>query len=47
MFDGSWYRNVAENGYPAELPRGEDGLVQQNAWAFFPLFPMLARGLMQ
>ena len=47
MFDGSWYRNVAENGYPAELPRGENGLVQQNAWAFFPLFPMLARGLMQ
>lgn len=47
MFDGSWYRNVAENGYPAELPRGADGLVQQNAWAFFPLFPMLARGIMQ
>lgn len=47
MFDGSWYRNVAENGYPATLPVGPDGLVQQNAWAFFPLFPMLARGLMQ
>jgi hypothetical protein len=47
MFDGSWYRNVAENGYPAELPRGADGLVQQNAWAFFPLFPMLARAIMQ
>ncbi|MEZ0449831.1 hypothetical protein [Cellulomonas sp. ICMP 17802] len=47
MFDGSWYKNVAENGYPAELPRGADGLVQQNAWAFFPLFPMLARGIMQ
>ena len=47
MFDGSWYRNVAENGYPAQLPVGADGLVQQNAWAFFPLFPMLARGLMR
>ena len=46
MFDGSWYKNVAENGYPAQLPVGADGLVQQNAWAFFPLFPMLARGLM-
>jgi hypothetical protein len=46
MFDGSWYRNVAENGYPAELPVDASGLVQQNAWAFFPLFPMLARGLM-
>jgi hypothetical protein len=47
MFDGSWYRNVAENGYPADLPRDAAGVVQQNAWAFFPLFPMLARGLMQ
>lgn len=46
MYDGSWYRQVAEQGYPAELPRGADGLVQQNAWAFFPLFPMLVRGLM-
>lgn len=46
MWDASWYRTVAEQGYPAELPRGEDGLVQQNAWAFFPLFPLLARGLM-
>lgn len=47
MYDGSWYRQVAEQGYPAELPRGADGLVQQNAWAFFPLFPMLVRALMQ
>lgn len=47
MFDGSWYKNVAENLYPAQLPVGEDGLVQQNAWAFFPLFPLLARGLME
>jgi len=47
MFDGSWYRAVAEHGYPAQLPVGADGLVQQNAWAFFPLFPVLARGLME
>ncbi|GAA3797466.1 hypothetical protein [Cellulomonas soli] len=46
MWDAGWYRTIAEQGYPAELPRGADGLVQQNAWAFFPLFPMLARGLM-
>jgi len=26
---------------------GADGLVQQNAWAFFPLFPYLVRGVMQ
>ena len=22
LFDGSWYRHIAENGYPSELPRG-------------------------
>ena len=46
MFDGSWYRQIAEHGYPATLPRGADGLVQQNAWAFFPLFPALVRAVM-
>ncbi|MGN8246824.1 hypothetical protein ACTHAM_000491 [Cellulomonas soli] len=46
MWDATWYRTIAEGGYPDVLPRGDDGLVQQNAWAFFPLFPMLARGLM-
>lgn len=46
MWDASWYRTIAEQGYPAELPVGADGRVQQNAWAFFPLFPALARVLM-
>ncbi|WP_199422357.1 hypothetical protein [Actinotalea solisilvae] len=46
MWDASWYRTIAEEGYPAELPLGPDGRVQQNAWAFFPLFPVLARGIM-
>lgn len=46
MWDASWYRQVAEVGYPAALPHGPDGQVTQSAWAFFPLFPMLARGLM-
>jgi len=47
MFDGSWYRQIAEQGYPAELPVGADGLVQQNAWAFFPAFPGLVRAVME
>ncbi|GII99637.1 hypothetical protein CLV28_0208 [Sediminihabitans luteus] len=47
MWDASWYEQVARDGYPAELPRGDDGLVQQNAWAFYPLFPVLVRGLME
>ncbi|WP_448631509.1 hypothetical protein [Cellulomonas soli] len=46
MWDATWYRGIAEGGYPDTLPRGADGLVQQNAWAFYPLFPLLARVLM-
>ena len=46
VWDGSWYRTIAEDGYPAELPLSDDGVVRQNQWAFYPLFPMLSRGLM-
>lgn len=46
MWDASWYRQIAEHGYPTALPVGADGRVQQNALAFFPLFPVLVRGLM-
>ncbi|WP_298459464.1 hypothetical protein [uncultured Cellulomonas sp.] len=45
MWDSGWYRDIAEHGYPPTLPTGPDGVVQQNPWAFFPLFPLLARGL--
>ncbi|MFW6775711.1 hypothetical protein ACOACO_15615 [Nocardioides sp. CPCC 205120] len=44
-WDGQWYRTIAEHGYPTELPRHE-GEVQQNPWAFFPLFPLATRLLM-
>jgi hypothetical protein len=47
LWDGSWYRNVAEEGYPDPLPVDQaSGRVAQNAWAFYPLFPLLARMLM-
>lgn len=46
MWDASWYREIAEGGYPDVLPTGSDGQVLQSAWAFFPLFPALARALM-
>lgn len=46
MFDATWYLHIAENGYPHTLPLGQDGAVQQNAWAFYPLFPLVLRGLM-
>ncbi|MBD5787032.1 hypothetical protein IF650_12665 [Cellulosimicrobium terreum] len=45
MWDASWYEQVYASGYPAELPVGVDGQVAQNAWAFFPVFPFLVRGL--
>ncbi|MCG2799712.1 MAG: hypothetical protein L6367_14400 [Cellulomonas sp.] len=46
LFDGTWYRTIAESGYPATLPVDSQGLVTQNAWAFFPAFPMLVRAVM-
>lgn len=44
-WDGQWYRSIAENGYPATLPL-RDGIVAQNEWAFYPVYPFLARALM-
>ncbi|SFS15399.1 hypothetical protein SAMN04487783_2025 [Agrococcus baldri] len=46
MWDAHWYYIVAMSGYPTELPLGEDGHVGENAWAFMPVYPMLARVLM-
>ena len=47
LWDGSWYRTIAEQGYPHQLPLDPvSGTPSQNAWAFYPLFPMLSRGLM-
>jgi hypothetical protein len=42
-WDVQWYRRVAYEGYPLELPIDENGDVRQNTWAFFPVFPMLVR----
>ena len=47
LWDGSWYRFIAEHGYPHVLPvDAASGHVVQNAWAFYPVFPLLARTLM-
>ena len=46
LWDGTWYRRIAEHGYPSTLPTDANGALQQNEWAFYPLFPLLARGLM-
>ena len=45
MWDGRWYREIVERGYPRELPVDGSGTVQQNAWAFLPLYPMLVRAM--
>lgn len=47
LWDGSWYRRIAEHGYPAVLPVDGSGALQQNEWAFYPAFPMLSRALMK
>lgn len=46
QWDGQWYERIATQGYPEQLPTDDRGQVRQNPWAFYPIFPMLARGLM-
>ena len=46
-WDGQWYRVIAEQGYPAVLPRAGWGGIDMNPWAFFPLFPMAVGGIMR
>lgn len=43
MWDGRWYRRIAEHGYPMPIPSDEDGNAHQSEWAFFPAYPMMAR----
>jgi hypothetical protein len=46
IWDGEWYQRIAEHGYPQRLPHGPVGAVDYNAWAFFPVFPLLVRAVM-
>lgn len=45
-WDASYYKQIATQGYPTSIPTDADGNVEQNAWAFLPLFPLIARGVM-
>jgi hypothetical protein len=46
-WDSVWYERVAHRGYPVPLPADPDtGLLTYSAWAFYPVFPFLVRGLM-
>ncbi|WP_228386311.1 hypothetical protein [Ornithinicoccus halotolerans] len=46
LWDGQWYQRIATEGYPDHVPRDETGAARQNAWAFYPVFPLAARVLM-
>jgi uncharacterized membrane protein len=45
IWDAEWYERIYSGGYPTVLPTNENGSVQQNAWAFMPVFPFIIRGL--
>ncbi len=47
FWDGGWYQRIADEGYPDVLPRGADGTVMENAWAFYPLHPWMVRDIAQ
>lgn len=46
-FSGSWdasfYKTIAEHGYPTTLPVDATGHVVPNPWAFLPVFPGIVR----
>lgn len=45
IWDGDWYRRIAEGGYPLPLPRDVAGEPVQSEWAFYPAYPLLVRGV--
>lgn len=46
LWDAQWYKIIATQGYPVPLPVDQAGVVQQNAWAFFPGFPYTVKVVM-
>lgn len=45
VWDAGWFLRVAINGYPHGYTYGANGGLEGNELAFFPLYPMLIRGL--
>lgn len=46
LWDTQWYQRIAAHGYPVPLPGDpETGQLTYSEWAFYPLFPMIMRGL--
>lgn len=47
LWDSEWYERIATRGYPLPLPADPaTGRLTYSAWAFYPLFPFLVKGLM-
>lgn len=44
-WDAGWYEKIFNQGYPSVIPRNADGSAQPNEWAFYPVLPLLARGV--
>jgi hypothetical protein len=42
LWDARWYELILLGGYPSDLPVTDNGHVAENAWAFLPLYPVLA-----
>ena len=42
-WDGNWYRDIMEHGYPPPPTHWPPGLGGWTTWPFFPLFPYSAR----
>jgi hypothetical protein len=42
-WDAVWYERIFDHGYHDRLPVGADGRVQQNEWAFYPVYPYAVR----
>ncbi|BCY14551.1 mannosyltransferase family protein [Actinoplanes sp. L3-i22] len=45
VWDGGWFLRVATNGYPHGYTFDDNHVLQANELAFFPLYPMLIRGV--
>jgi hypothetical protein len=46
LWDGQWYSRIADGGYPDVLPLNDEGHVAENPWAFYPVFPFVAKVFM-
>ncbi len=44
-WDGKWYLEIVRNGYPREIPAGITYFQEEARAAFFPVYPLVVRGV--